>query len=132
MSPWRRLRDEDRGEVSTTVVLVPCVLVIIMAVIQAALVFQARSVVTAAAFDAARAVQVEGGQDADGLAVADQLLAGSDDLLTGPTVDIRSTPGGTVTVEVSAGVTTLLPGWRPRVSGRAEGVREAFRSEDQR
>lgn len=114
------------------VILAPVVLFSSMVAVQAALVFHARAVVTAAAADAARTVQLEGGTAQDGHAVAEQLLGGSSTLLVEPHVHIDENAGGHVTVQVTARVTSLIPGWDPTVNGHAHGVREEFKAETQR
>ena len=112
---------------TTAVVLIPVVLMMVMVVIQMALVFHARSVVTAAATDAARAAQAEGGTEGDGQAVANQLVAGSDNLLTTITIDVNRA-GGRVAVTIDADVVSLIPGWTPSVSAHIEGPIEQFRT----
>lgn len=128
---WRRLRVDERGEVTATVILVPVVLILVMVVIQAGLTFHARSVVTAAATDAARTIQAEAGTEQDGRAVADQLLAGSAGLLVDPQVDVLA-GGGEVEVVITAKVSSLVPFWDPTVQGRASGPIEQFRPEGSR
>ena len=117
--------NRECGEVTTTVLLVPVALCLLLIVVQAALVFHARSVVTAAATDAARATQLEGATAADGRAVADQFL-GSSSLLGATNITVARS-GGRVIVDVDAQVTSLIPGWTPTVSAHAEGPAEEFR-----
>lgn len=109
---------------TTTVVLVPVVLCLLLVVVQAALVFHARSTVTAAVTDAVRATQLEGATTADGHAVAAQLL--DDTLLNGTTIVVERV-GGRASVHIAAHVTSLIPGWDPTVSANAEGPTEEFR-----
>lgn len=118
-------RSGERGEVTTVVLLVPVALCLLLIVVQAALVFHARSVVTAAATDAARATQMEGATATEGYAVADQLLADGS-LLSEITVGVTRS-GGRATVRIDAHVTSLIPGWTPTVSAHAEGPTEEFR-----
>ena len=117
----------ERGEVTTAVVLIPVVLVMVMVVIQMALVFHARSVITAAATDAARAAQAEGGTEGDGQAVARQLLAGSESLVSGTTIDVDRS-SGRVAVTIDAHVVSLIPGWTLSISAHSEGPIEEFRT----
>jgi Flp pilus assembly protein TadG len=113
--------------VTVTVILIPVVLLMVMVLLQAALVFHARSIVTAAATDAARAAQADGGTATDGRVVADQLLDGSGHLVIDPnvTVDRR---GERVVVDITAHVTSLVPGWTPTVTAHADGPVETFRA----
>ena len=80
-----RLRG-GRGEVTGAVILLPLVVTMVFLVIHAALVYHARSIVAAAAEDAARAAQVEDGSAAEGRAVAGALLEGSAGLIPDPVV----------------------------------------------
>ena len=111
---------------TVTVILIPVVLALVMVVIQAALVFHARSIVTAAATDAARAAQANGGTTTDGRVVAAQLLDGSARLLEYTNVTVERA-GDRVVVHVDAHVTSLIPGWSPSVSAHIDAPVEAFR-----
>lgn len=111
--------------------LTPVLLALVLVAVQAALVFHARSVVTAAAQDAARAAQRELGTEADGRAAAAALLGPSDQLLVAPSVVVERS-ADTVTVSVDSEVTSVVPFWTPSVHGSASGPVERFRNEAER
>jgi Flp pilus assembly protein TadG len=100
-------------------------------VIQAALVYHARSVVAAAAEDAARAAQAEGGSADGGRAVAEGVLNGSQGLLPTPSVQIER-GATTVTVTVSGEVRGPIPWLHPTVTASAGGPVERFVPESER
>jgi Flp pilus assembly protein TadG len=120
-----------RGEVTGAVILLPLVVTMVFLVIHAALVYHARSVVAAAAEDAARAAQLEDGTAADGRAVADALLRGSSELLPDPVVSVER---GATTVEVTVRATVRgpIPWLRPTVAASAGGPVERFIPESER
>ena len=125
-----RLCDEN-GEVTSTVIIMVVVIALFLTAVQAALIFHARSVVTAAAQDAARATQAEHGSTSDGTAAANAILSGSTGLLTNPTVTVdRGTD--TVSVSVESDVVSVVPFWNAHVRGDASGPIERFRSEAER
>lgn len=131
---YRRVRligwSEDRGEVTSTVLVMPVLLVMIMTVIQTGLVWHAQNITEAAANDALRAAQVESGTVSDGKAAAHQLIAQTgSDLLTDVQVQVTRGPD-TVTTEVTAEVVRAIPvpGRSFTVSARAAGPVERFRS----
>jgi Flp pilus assembly protein TadG len=121
----------SRGEVTTAVVLLPLVVTMVFLVIQAALVYHARSIVAAAAEDAARAAQVEGGSAAEGRAVARAVLGGSAGLIPRPSVSIER-DATDVHVSVSARVRGPIPWLHPTVTASAGGPVERFVPEPQR
>ena len=124
------LLKDERGEVSSAVILTPIVMLIFMLCVQGALVFHARTLVQTAAQDAARATQVETGTIADGQAAASQWVT-EGGLLRG--VDVTITRGATqVNVTVSSGVQSLVPFWDPTVTATVEGPVEVFRPEGER
>jgi Flp pilus assembly protein TadG len=125
-----RLRG-SRGEVIGAVILLPVVVTMVFLVIQAALVFHARSIVAAAAEDAARAAQMEQGTAADGRAVAQSILAGSAGLIPAPTVTIERS-ATSVSVTVSATVRGPIPWLHPTVTAGAGGPVERFVPESER
>jgi Flp pilus assembly protein TadG len=123
--PIGRERDQH-GEVASTVLIVPVLLLCLLLVIQFALAMHARAVLTAAAQDGARAAQVNGGSAASGRVAASATLTRDANGLVHDS-DVRiDDDGTTVTATVSADVTSIIPGWRWRVSGRASGPRETF------
>lgn len=126
-----RLRGED-GDVTTTVLLFPLVLLLVTVVIQFALAYHAKSVATAAAQDAARIAQAETGTEEGGSATATRLLSAyAGGLLDNVTVDVSRTTNR-VTARVSGEVASIVPGMNFRVSGTSSGPVERFRREDER
>ena len=99
-------------------ILLPIVITMVFLVIHAALVYHGRSVVAAAAEDAARAAQVEASTAADGRSVAFTVLAGSDRLLPNPSVIVERSPNR-VSVTVSAAVSGPIPWLHPTVTASA-------------
>ena len=125
----RRFRGDD-GDVGPWTVMTPIAVGVVMLVLQIGLTFHAKSVVVAAAQDAARAAQVEHGDVDDAHAIATTLLSG-EGLLDNVTV-YADRGQDTVTVAVSAEVTSLVPFWEPAVHATITGPVERFRSEPER
>lgn len=121
----------ERGDVVEAVILTPVLLLLVFVVVQGALVFHARSVVTAAAQDATRAAQVENSTAAAGQAAGAQILSGSSNLLVGETISV-SRGVDQVTTTVSAEVTSVVPFWSPSVRAVVSGPIERFRPENER
>ncbi len=121
----------DHGDVVPLVVVTPIMVFMVMLAIQMGLYFHARSVMSAAAQDAARAAQHEDGTEADGYAAANQILAGSESLLIGETTTVDQGPTE-VTVNITAEVTSLVPFFTADLSVEASGPRESFRPESAR
>ena len=111
--------------------LTPLTVFMVLFVVQMGLFFHGRTVLNAAAQDAARAAQLENAMAADGEAAADQTLAGSRSLLTVTrlTVEVTATD---VEVVIDADVLSLVPFWSGSTSARASGPKERFRPEDER
>lgn len=107
-------------------ILIPVALLLAMLVIQTALVFHARNIVTAAATDAARAAQADGGTVDDGRAMAAQLLDDNGRLLDDEQVTVERS-GDRVRAEVAATVVSLIPGWAPTVAASVDAPVETFR-----
>ena len=125
-----RLAD-DRGDVAPTVIMFGLATVMVFFVIQVAMLFHARSVVTAAAQDGVRAAQVENATAADAHDAASQILGGSSGLLNNESVVV--TPSGEfVTVTVTADVTPVVFGLTGPVTASASGVIERFRPQSER
>lgn len=122
---------DDRGDVVPLVIVIGLATVMVFFVIQVALLFHARSVVTAAAQDGVRAAQVENATAADAQAAASQILAGSSALLNNETVDV-TTSGEFVTVTVTAEVSSVALGLTGPVTASASGVIERFRPQSER
>ncbi len=114
------------------VILTPIAVFLVMWVIQMGLYFHARSVMTAAAQDGARAAQVENSNVADATAAANQILAGSENLLINESVTVTASRDN-VTVTVTAEVNNLLPFWGGgAIPSVASGPTERFRPEAER
>lgn len=119
-----------RGEVSTTLIVFPAVIIAFYCAVHAALVFHGRSVVAAAAQDGLRAAQLEDGTEADGYAAANRTLALSPGLQN---TDVDVSQGNdAVSVTVTAQVNTLLIGVFTNVRADVTGPRERFYSEAER
>ena len=109
--------------------LMPVVLVLIMAMVQVALGWHARSVVEAAASDALIVAQADGGTEDDAGLAARSILEGSTDRLLSE-VSIEVDRGLDVTtVSIRAHVTSVLPFAPVVVHAEASGPTERFRSE---
>ena len=126
----RRLRG-DRGDVGPLVVVTPVMVMVVMLVIQMGLYYHARSVMSAAAQDGARAYQNENGTDTDARFAANQILNGSGSLLENELIAV-SASGSLVTVTITAQVTSLIPFFDGTVAVEASGAREGFTSESTR
>lgn len=131
----RRSWDERGSSTASTVIAFPLFLFMFMALVQWGLYFHARSQVSAAAQDAARAAQGADGTVEDASAVAHGLLAqptGSG-LLSAVTVDVTRT-GGVVRAQVDADVRVLVPvpGFDVHVRGVSQGEAETFEPENER
>jgi Flp pilus assembly protein TadG len=105
--------------------------VMVFLVIQVAVLFHARSVVSAAAQDAVRAAQVENANESDARDAAAQILGGSTGLLNNESVVVSSS-GDFVTVTITADVTPVVFGLTGPVTATASGVVERFRSQAER
>lgn len=118
------------------VVLFPVLVVMFMALVQWGLYFHAQSLADAAAQDASRAARDAGATPADGMAVADQLLADAtgSGLLERVAVNVDDTTTGTVRATVRGDVRSLvpLPGFDLTVEGVSEGPKERFIAEAER
>lgn len=110
--------------------MTPVFIMGVMLVVQAALLFHARSLVTAAAADGARATQAEHGTEHDGVAVVEALI-GDGGLLEDPEVTV-SRSASEVNVTISAEVRSLVPFWRPHITATSAGPVEVFVAESER
>ncbi len=129
-SSHSRLSDE-RGDVTAMIIMVSLASVMVFFVIQVALLFHARSVVSAAAQDGVRAAQVENATAQDAHDAVDQILSGSDALLDNESVQVVPS-GEFVTVTVTANVTPVVFGLNGPVTATASGVIERFRPQSER
>ena len=130
-----RARDERGTSTASFVILFPLFLFMFMGLVQWGLYFHARSQVSAAAQDAARAAQGVDGTPEDGRAVATSLLADAtrSGLLENLAIDVTRTDG-IVRAEVAADVRVLvpLPGFDVHVRGVSQGEAEEFEPEPER
>lgn len=123
-----RLRENDRGEATTEMVLVvPVLLVLITLVVQFALWYHATNVADAAADEGVRAARVRGGTAEAGQISTENFLS-----QTGPTIVVTpevfvSRDADRARVEVHGRVVSVVPGiWLP-VDAVAESPLEEFR-----
>ena len=138
-SPPRRRRrrwrapdlGDDRGDVAATVILAGLTVLLVMLVVQLGMYFHGRSVMNAAAQDGARAAQVENATAADASAAAEQILAGSTNLLRNRQITVDRSLDE-VTVTITAEVQSVFPGWTGALSATASGPTERFRSQADR
>lgn len=112
---------------TSTVLVFPVLLLVILLAVQFALAFHAKTVVTAAAQDAARAAQARTGTPERARVVGQTFVSdNASTLLHQVNVAVRS-DGDTVRVEVRGTVTAVVPGLHLRVAGTADGPLERFR-----
>lgn len=132
---FARARDERGASTASFVILFPLFLFMFMGLVQWGLYFHARSQVSAAAQDAARAAQGVDGTPEDGRTVATGLLADAtrSGLLEDLVVNVTRTDG-IVRAEVDADVRVLvpLPGFDVHVRGVSQGEAEEFEPEPER
>ena len=118
--------DCERGEATTAVLVVPIAMLLILVVVQAALVFHARSIVDAASQSGALAGQGEPGSASAARSAIQSIIGESaEGLLSDVDVSIQTTPSQ-LSVTVRASVKSLIPGYSPTVSSTAAGPREVF------
>ena len=122
----------ERGDVTTTTLVFPVVLFTILVVVQFALAYHAKSVATAAAQDAARLIQQEGGTTDSGAARAQAFLDEHGASILDDVSITVDADADQVRVEVRGTVVDLVPGVDLRVSGVADGPRERFRPDGER
>lgn len=121
---------DDRGDTPIFFVVFGAVVVLLYICIHGALVFHGQSVAAAAAQDALRAAQVEGGSEEAGREAAETTLAhfqGFRDV----TIDV-SQGDDEVSVEVRATVETPTFDFVNEISSRVSGPRERFYTETER
>ena len=122
----------ERGEVPTTVLVVPIAMLLIFVVVQAALVFHAQALVDAAAQDGALAGQgVLGTEEAVHSAVHSVIGNSAGNLLSNVDVSVQAIPWR-MSVTVQATVKSLIPGYSPTVFSTSAGPREVFVPEHRR
>ena len=126
----RRPRDEA-GEISVLLVF-PLTVLSILLCVHAALVFHGRSVVAGAAQDGLRAAQIENGSREQALNAATRLLALAPALHNRKVQVSYSDDDDTITVVVSADVSSVIPGLLNDARSVATGPRERFYGENER
>lgn len=99
----------DRGEVTTTVIMVPVVLLTVIMVVQFGLAYHARTVLSGAANDGAAAAARDGSSPSVGAALTDQLIEEAAGSLLVSYSSVGSGDGSTVSVEATGEVVSLLP-----------------------
>jgi Flp pilus assembly protein TadG len=124
-------RHGEQGAATTTLVLIlPVVLLTVMVVVQLALAYHARQVVTAAAQDAALAATAQGADadiaDTTARHVLDRAGAG---LLHDPNVAVTA-DADRVHVTVSGNVASVVPGMEFTVTGTSDSPTEHFRPQE--
>ena len=118
--------EHERGEVTTTVLVVPIAMFLVLVVVQAALVFHAQAIVDAAAQDGALAGQGELGAEAVARSATQSVIGTyAGNLLSDVDVSVH-TNSSRFSVTVQATVKSLIPGYAPTISSTAVGPREAF------
>jgi Flp pilus assembly protein TadG len=125
---YRRRRGEgDEGAVSVELaVIFPAVLLLILAAVQAGLVFHARHLAQAAAQEALRAArQYDGSTRAGSQAATGLLSRAAGDLLVARTITISRSPTQ-ADVRITGHALSLLPGVTLTVTAHAAGPVERF------
>jgi Flp pilus assembly protein TadG len=126
----RNAPDGERGAATTALVLIlPVVLLTVMIVVQFALAYHARQVLTAAAQDAAFAATASGASPDAATNTAQHVVdsAGSG-LVHDVVIQVSGDTDG-VRVEVTATVASVVPGLDLTVSGASAAPTERFRPE---
>jgi Flp pilus assembly protein TadG len=123
----RRRRGGEQGAVSVELaVIFPAVLLLILAAVQAGLVFHARHLAQAAAQEALRATRQYDGSTGAGRQAATGLLSrDAGDLLVARTISIGRSPTQ-ADVRISGHALSLLPGVTLTVTAHAAGPVERF------
>ena len=122
-----RAREQDTGAAATEfTVAVPCLLLMLLLVLQFAVYAHATHVAQAVAARALAAARAEGATDAAGSAVGQSLLAQLDGGALGePAVNVQRS-GGQVQVSVTGVAESVVPGLHLSVSATARGPVERF------
>ena len=116
----------ERGEVTTTVLIIPIAMFMILVVFQAALNLHAQAIVDAAAQDGAQAGQGETGTTAVAQTAVQSVIGTSaGNLLEDVETSVETSPSR-LSVTVHATVKSLIPGYAPTISSTATGPREIF------
>jgi hypothetical protein len=132
MTVWARLRDEETGEVTSTTLIFPVVLFMVLLAVQFALGYHAKSVLSAAAQEAARAAQAADARPGDGERVANEFMAANAARLVHDLdVDVAD-DRDRVHVALAAEVVSIIPGVPLRIHADADGPSERFRTPEER
>lgn len=123
----RRLRTDTGAATTALVLILPAVLLTIMLVVQFALAYHARQVLTQAAQDAAFAGSAQNASPDTASTVANRVIADAGSgLVRDVSVDVRSDTER-VHVTIDATVVSVVPGFALHVDGDAESPTETFR-----
>lgn len=118
----------DAGSTTTqTVILFPALLFVVMLIFQFAMWRHAGHVVTAAAQHGAARAQAEGGSPGAAQEAGRDFLREAGTGLFDRVHVAATRDGNRARVTVRAQVVSLVPGWRPTVTGVADGPTERFR-----
>lgn len=126
--PWRRgparLAKDERGSAVESALIMPLVLLLILAIVQGAIYFNARTTAHAVADTAYQEQRLYGAEPNDGLTAANGLLEDVTALNNG-NVAVAQSPT-TVTVTVTGDVPTIVPGIDWNISAVVTGPRERW------
>jgi Flp pilus assembly protein TadG len=127
--PPRRWRQDDGALTLTYVIVLPCVLLFIMVLVQAAFWFLARDAALAAARQGADAGRAYGAEASAGriAALAFARQAG-DGYLLDPQASSAGSSGTTIAITVRGHVPSFVPGVVVRISETVQAPVEEFRS----
>lgn len=121
---YRRLKtrlavQRERGSSSIQmVVLMPALFAIMFLGVQAALMYQARTLALAAAQEGARTAAGERGSASDGISAASSFMSSSTSGVSGTRVSgARSATKATITVRTNS--LSVIPGWKPAITQSA-------------
>lgn len=119
LSPPDRVGSRERGSASIgMVILLPALFGLMFLGLQAALMFQGRAVLIAAAQEGARATASEAGSTGSGKTAAAAFVAQSNAGMSG--VSVTATRSATTAVVTVTGRTlSVIPGWNPTITQSA-------------
>lgn len=122
-----RAHDRDSGAAATEfTIAVPCLLLLLLLVVQFAVFAHATHLAQAVATRALAAARVEGATDAAGTTAGQSLLAQLDGGALGEPVVTVQRSGGQVQVSVTGVAESVVPGLHLSVSATARGPVERF------
>ena len=124
------VRDGERGAATTALILIlPVVLLTVMVVVQFALAYHARQVLTAAAQDAAFAATASGASPDTATNTAQHVVDSAGSGLVHDVMIQVSGDTDEIRVELTATVSSVVPGLELTVSGSSAAPTERFRPE---